>query len=182
MTHRSRLAMCALVVLLLPLGSTALWNPASAVPRSVALVDAAGVQRSYAMSLGRPLRVRWHAEGAGHITFFDSLRRFRISGIHHYHATTSDTAPGSPQIRQNVANTASDPGWVRFTEDTCERTTNAFGADSTCRVLARNHYFQTPTEPGHGLAGVWLRFCQEIPGPDRCGHGSDVGYVDNPFL
>ncbi len=176
MRVRSLLSLGALVTVAI------LLAPAGPAHAGEDAVEAAGQQRPYTMSLGRDLNLKWHAEGAGQITFYDGLRRFRVSGLHRYHQSTSDTAPGYPQVRQNLANTSQDPGWIRITEDQCDRQTTIFGADVTCRVRARTHYFETPTQPGHGLAGLWVRFCKEVPGPDQCGRGGQVGYADNPYL
>lgn len=138
-------------------------------------------RRTYSINLGRNSTAKWHAEGEGNIIFYDGYRHFRVSGNLNYHHSVTDGSTGYPQVRQNIANTSVDGGWIRFSEDSCDVDTSVPGTDYACDVYARNHYFENSTEPGHGLAGVWIRFCKEQSGPDLCGRYSQVSYADNPY-
>lgn len=144
--------------------------------------QAEAARAPYAISLGRVGPDRWHVVGEGRVTFYDRTRQFRLAGNHNYHHTDSDSARGYPQVKQNIANTSVDGAWVSFEEDGCDVDRSGPGTDFACELLASTHYFSSTTQPGRGLAGVWLRFCKTQSGPDLCGRDSQVDYVDNPFL
>ena len=119
----------------------------------------------------------WHAEASGNVTFFGPGRKVRVQGMGAYHHSATNPGTGYTQVRQNLTNTANDPGWQAVTEGSCTVDPTPPGITYNCPF---NRLFQPATQPGHKLAGVWLRICtsRKGPDPDTCG---PVRYRDNPL-
>jgi hypothetical protein len=119
----------------------------------------------------------WHGEATGNVTFFGTGRKVRVQGTASYHHSPTNPGTGYTQVRQNLTNTTSDPAWQSVTEGTCTVDSTPPGTTYNCSI---NRLFQPPALPNRKLAGVWLRICTSVkgPDPDTCG---PVQYRDNPL-
>jgi hypothetical protein len=120
---------------------------------------------------------RWHAEVSGSVTFFGPGRKVRVRGTGHFHHSPTDGGFGYLQVRQNLTQRPNDPAWQNVPETTCTEDPTPPGTTFNCGV---DKLFQPPATPGHALAGVWLRVCKSVKGPDPDSCGS-AQYRDNPL-
>jgi hypothetical protein len=119
----------------------------------------------------------WHAEASGHVRFFGPGRKVRVQGTEHLHSGPSDHGGGYVQVRQNLTNRPNDPAWQGVALGSCTMDPTPPGSTTNCTV---SQLFQPANQRGHKLAGVWLRMCRSVkgPDPDTC---ASAQYRDNPL-
>jgi hypothetical protein len=119
----------------------------------------------------------WHAEASGQVRFFGPGRKVRVQGTEHVHSGPSDTGGGYVMVRQNLTNRPNDPAWQGVAVGSCTMDATPPGTTYHCAI---SQLYQPANRPGHRLAGVWLRMCRSVKGPDPDVCGS-AQYRDNPL-
>src|SRR5690349_16432700 len=131
----------------------------------------------------------WNASVEGEIQFYGRNRTYKVFGLLSVANGSWSSDDVYVAVKDNVRDSTNDGRWYVFSSSCCDdgyldydhstgsgdsRTAYYFiGAEDS------GEYFQHRTTPGHGLAGVWIKVCHEVDGPDVCGART---YADNPYV
>lgn len=168
----------------LPLRYLPLVLLASLVVTGVNISPADGsVRGEFRVAVGPDSEQEWHANASGDVVFYSVYRQFRLLGTSEWRDPHIDQQYGRIQVRQDIGFTRNDGPWRTVYEkhwssylgSRCPYETDDSGHTYNCDL---NEYRSTPTQGTHGLAGVWIRICKEIAGPDWCSRSQ---YVRNPY-